>query len=179
MSSLFNRGQELVSKGNDGESAVYEYLCFIYPKTQIEDVRANPYYQHREIDFRVLEGETALTIEAKSDKHVHKGNALFELCRIHHTSPHTCAYLGWSVFTEAARVVVWNPPTRTIYDFDTAELRTGMQQYVSETRANANIHPVYTDDVRTTVNVYVPLRFVPHTRCQFVGGLWVMQDGQP
>lgn len=173
MTNRLLRNGELVAKGQNAESAALHWLKSAYPGAKIDDMRDNPIFQQKEIDFRVYLPSRVELFEVKYDKHIARtGNAVFELCRIHHTSLIACAYVGWGVFTESNRVLVWNFPTLTFYDFKTADLRAGMQRYVNETRQNANIRPVYSDNLRTTVNVYVPLRYVPHERHKWTGRFW-------
>lgn len=178
-SSLFRNG-ELVAKGDEGERACVHWIETIYGSDIIEihDVTEDPAYQPKEIDFCLsLWSGKSETFEAKSDKKIAAmKNFPFELGRIHHTSHDFPFYLGWSVFSEADKVTFWCPPARSLYVLQTAEFREDMQRYVAEYKQHANVQPVYSDDLRTTVCVFVPMNYVRHKRYFLSGGLWTLDD---
>lgn len=165
---------DLYEAGRRAEDWVLEYLNQVPGVGEIQDVRDDPMWQRKDVDFivRFAFGEE-VKVEAKGDRHIHKGNVLFEPFRIHHTaSPEHCGCLGWSVFSEAERVLVWCEPVSRLYFFEMDALRRGMQRYTHEARPNINSRWISTDTERTTFNIYIPLRYVPHRVYEFVGGLW-------
>lgn len=162
---LFN-APGLMPKGESAEAVFVELLRFFGVATdRIQDVRKEPYWQSRKVDYRVaqLDGKT-LNCEVKYDRHIHKGNVLFELARINHTGK-PVAYLGWSVISEAERLYVWCEPVRRMYAYRKDELQSATQRYLHDCHKNgrhANVQPVNTDGFRTTINVYVPMKYLGH-----------------
>lgn len=154
----------MMREGRKGEDAALHFLS-MFQSDQITDVRDDPYWRERDVDFLLHKSSGAVVkLETKSDRHIAQtGNVLFELMRIHHTAGHEhCAYLGWSVFTEAHHLLVWCPPANRMYVFGVADLRRAMQAYTRKTRQFARLKVVTTDTARTTINVLIPLRLVPH-----------------
>lgn len=164
--------------GEQGEQVVREFFASLMPGVQLEDVRSVPEWQHQDVDYRARTTHGAtLNIEVKSDRHIAQTqNVLFELMRIHHAAdPKRCAYLGWSVFSAADRLVVFCPPSYQIFLFQTEKLRRGMQAYTREKRADMNLKIVTSDESRTTINVLVPLRYVPHQVFRLSFGRWLSE----
>lgn len=162
-SSLFEDGKLLIV-GQDAEDIVRDFFNSTPQITETEDLRAIPEWQQKEVDYRIHSSVSTLLVEVKSDQHIGKSrNALFELLRLHHTAqPEHCAYLGWSVFSEADRIFVWCPTTRELYIFQTPDLRRAMQGYTYEQRKNMRIEIVVTDTKRTTINILIPLDYVSY-----------------
>lgn len=168
-----------VSLRDAGEAAEEIVMDFFRAWQQIrqpvDDLRHDHDWQDKEVDFRLhLHSGNTLLVEVKSDKHIGKSrNALFELCRIHHASEATCAYLGWSVFSESDRVVVWCPDTSELYIFWTADLRRAMQGYTHEKRKNSRIEYIASDNTRSTINILIPLEYVAYVVYQKRDGKWI------
>lgn len=171
--SLFQNGG-LKRLGDEGERVIEAFLRRYPGVTDVKNVTEDREWQQKDVDFLAFLGARSLKIEAKSDRHIARNkNVLFELARIHHTSPETCAYLGWSVFSAADFLLVYNPPTRCIYQFRMPDLRSGMQQFTLATRRTLTLRLVESDSTRSTLNVYIPLSYVPHRRFQpKAGGAW-------
>lgn len=156
---------ELKPKGDYAEVVVCEFLRRCPGVAQVEDVRDDPAWQQQDVDYRVtLTSGTARGVEVKSDQHIARsGNVLFELARLHHTArPERCAHLGWSVFSAADWLLVYCPPARALYWFSFAALRGGMQAYMKDSRDKARLALIATDSQRTTLNILIPLAYVPH-----------------
>jgi hypothetical protein len=175
VSSLFE-DRRLLHVGQEGEQIAASFFAWTGWGTP-EDVRADPFWQRQEVDYRLhLKAGDVTTVEVKSDQHIGRsGNVLFELLRIHHTSEATPAYLGWSVFSAARWLLVWCPPTGRLYLIAMRELRRGFQAYTLATRPNARLSVVSTDTARTTINVLVPLGYVNHQVYCRIGEGWVKE----
>ncbi len=171
MTSLFGDGR-LMGIGKEGEAVAFAFMSNL-SHAGIEDVRADPVWQARDVDYRFtrMDGST-INVEVKSDRHIATtGNVLFELLRIHH-SAERCAYLGWSVFSWADRLLVWCPPAERLYLFEVLALREAMQTYTQEARQSMKLRVIATDTQRTTISVLVPLALVPHRAYAHSYGAW-------
>lgn len=164
---------DMMREGSDGEARAYDFLSRL-SHAHIEDVRSDSFWQQRDVDYLFTRmDDSVLTVEVKSDRHIaQSGNVLFELARLHHTSRDVCAYLGWSVFTEADRLLVWCPPAERLYVFVVSELRSAMQRYTQKTRQLMKLNIVSTDTLRTTINILIPLTEVPHRVFACVNNRW-------
>lgn len=164
MTSLF-ADTRLRNVGNDAEAIAEQFMAAVPNVKRVIDVSNVIDWQRREVDRRCeLANGAWVNVEIKSDRHIHTSrNFSFELARLHHTAtPEHCAYLGWSVFSEADRLLVWCPPAQRLYSFLTDDVRRGMQRYTQEVRGNMRTAIVTTDDKRTTINILVPLSYIPH-----------------
>ena len=125
------------------------------------DCRCDPEYQEKEIDYKVVVGDTFVTTEVKSDYHLGvSGNVLFEVLRINHTAPPEHAMkLGWSARTEADRIVFYAPQPNKIYKIKTADYIKAMQDYTYDARGDTNFYYVETDNIKSTVNILIPVKY--------------------
>lgn len=167
---------ELMQIGNEGESVVQDFFAYVLRGVQLDDVRRDPAWQEKDVDFRAHFSTGVLNIEVKSDRWIDRSeNVLFELCRIHHTAqPKYCAYLGWSVFSAADRVLVWCAPSSRLFVFEADQMRAGMQRYTQKARKDMNLAIVDTDEQRTTINILVPLDFIRHKSYRRTNGIWTL-----
>lgn len=175
--SLFGNG-ELLQIGKAAERMAESW--FASQCLHWIDVSNHANYQRREIDFLATDYRTGheRTYEVKSDQHIHRsGNFLFEPVRIHHTAARNCAYLGWSVFTEADYILVWSPPAQCLYVVEASAARQGFQRYTAARRASTRITWITSDAARSTLNVLIPLRYIPHEIHIYHAGRW--QKGTP
>jgi hypothetical protein len=99
--------------------------------------------------------------EIKTDNHLGKsGNVLFEVLRINHTcDPEYSLTLGWSGRTPANYIIYYAPSINKIYTFKTSNLRKAMQRYTRESRKQTNINIVETDNIKTTINILLPISY--------------------
>lgn len=166
MSKLFGDGR-LRIVGEQGEEVAKRFLDQWYQG--VKDVRSDPYWQQRDVDFIV---DQHLKIEVKTDNHIgNSGNFNFEVLRIQHFSE-PCAYLGWSVFSEATHFIVYCPPTEQIFTCKAEDAREGMQRYTVDTAGKIRLTSIASDSERTTINVLVPMRYIPHSVYINPDGYW-------
>lgn len=172
--SLFGGGDHRLATEQKAEEIILEFLRNLPGVSEVRDVRSDKEWQKKEVDFIVIMyNGMEYKVEAKSDKHIARSqNMLFELARIHHTSATTPAYLGWSVFTESDRIIVYCPPDK-IYKFSTVAMKSAMQTYVATVRQDLNLAPVASDDSRTTINILVPLEYVEHEIYDLQNDEWI------
>lgn len=156
---------DMMDEGRVAERIVAGWLASEYDGRVISVVD-DPEWQEREVDFLVTSPtrRTALTVEAKSDRHIaNSGNVLFELARVHHTAS-TVAYNGWSVFSQAELLVVYCPPASSLYVMRMQHLREGLQAYCRAVRGAMRVIVTPTDTDRTTINVLIPMDYVPNIK---------------
>lgn len=147
----------LYQTGLKTEMLVRRFLESLDFVQAIEDVRDNPDYQRREIDYVVSTPRGTLAFEVKHDRHLGRsGNVLFELCRIHHTAQKP-AYLGWSVFSEADYFAIWGMQVERLYVFQARRFKASVQRYVATNRPRIQYTTIVSDPLRTTVCLLVPL----------------------
>jgi len=165
--SLFQR-PDLMPIGEAAEAVAKSFFNTLPLEKPPIDVRHDPKWQAKKVDYLLpLKGGGMEYAEVKSDRHIaFKGNALFETLRIHHTAQ-TCAYLGWSVVSLSQKIYVWCPPAQRLFVYRTRDLQRGMQEYTQRTRGAMRLAIVETDATRTTINILVPLQYVPHRIYRF------------
>ena len=169
---MFN-ADGLVQKGNIAEMVVYSFLLSQDHITNVVDVTKNREYQDVEIDFTFDVGSLLYGVEVKYDKHIgNTKNVIFELTRIHLTSQNHCAYLGWSVFSEADYIAVWCEPTQELYMIQTVKLRKAFQRYATAAKKSMQLRTIISDDTRLTINVLIPLSYVRYRKFIIEGGHW-------
>lgn len=177
------RRTDLVPKGDEAEAVAESFLASVALVTAVTNVTRDADWQKRKVDYLLTFADGSMgKVEVKSDRHIaSKRNALFELMRIHHTAaPEHCAYPGWSVVSEADRFLIWCPPAAQLFFMNAADLRIGMQQYTREARRSMMVNIQESDATRTTINILVPLSYVPHRVYGRVNGEWtcVSQSSQ-
>ena len=173
--SLFE-DRTLFEKGLAAEDVALDFLNSRPAITQIDDVRNVQEWQQKEVDFRItIAQREKMLIEVKSDKWLGKsGNVLFEYGRIHHTAkPEHCARLGWSVFSKADAFLIWSTHAEALHIFDSGDFRRAMQNYVGDFRGQIRTCVVPTDSRRTTINILVPIIYMPYKVYVKNGKGWV------
>jgi hypothetical protein len=165
---------ELMKIGSEAEEVVISMFAQVMPQVQLEDVRDLAEWQRVDVDFRAhFPDGKIINLEVKSDQHItSKGNFVFELARITHEAE-DCALLGWSVFSEAQRVLIWCPPSKILYVFHMTDYRKAMQRYTQEKRQEMRLSIITTDRARTTINILVPIKDVPYTMYTCPTGEWI------
>ncbi|MHC4621957.1 MAG: hypothetical protein ACYTEQ_29815 [Planctomycetota bacterium] len=150
--------------GNRGESAALRLLGQVFGHYAIKDVRNDPQWQRKDVDFIVTMENGQKRTEVKSDRHLGGANFCFELGRIrHNTSWETAFYKGWSIRTAAHVLLMWHDDARTMYVVCYRAFVEGLQRYL-EASNGVRMGAVPTDNARTTFNIYVPQQYVAHTR---------------
>jgi hypothetical protein len=170
---LFGDG-ELLEEGREGEEIVRQFLEKHPSVATVDDLRSDPHWQSKDVDYcaNLHENGGKWYIEAKSDQHIARTqNVLFELARIQH-SDDPCARLGWSVFSEASYLMIWCKPKQFLYWIDVSSFRRGMQRYVTDARGTTKVVHVNSDNTRTTINVLIPIRYMPYRQFEYVGNGW-------
>lgn len=177
MSSLFNNGA-LLPVGKQGEEAAYRFLNSMSNVTHVEDVRDIEAWQKQDVDYRItLQDKSVKRVEVKTDTRIEQtGNVLFELTRIHHTAT-TCAYVGWSVFSQADFMLIYAPDTRAFRLFRFMDFRRVMQAYTRQKRDKTRVVWITSDDTRSTLNLLIPLVAVPHQHYVARGDGWQLKGG--
>lgn len=169
---------DYMREGKEGESYVYDFLKSRSNVKNIDDLRDDPEWQQRDVDFRVRRHDASeLLVDAKSD--VHMGispNVLFELLRINHTSDDFPVRYGWSVASGAALFCIWSPPLMRLYRVWADDLRSAMRRYTDHARKNTRIDIVPTDRIKTTVNILIPRAYVSYIAFDYNGGRWPLAE---
>lgn len=165
---------DMMREGREGEAEVYEMLRRMPAVLRVDDVRDDVAWRARDVDFLVHRMVVPMQqIEVKSDRYIAKtGNFCFELARIHHTGEFFRA--GWSVFSEATHVYVWSAEPRCIYAMRMSVIRSAFRQFVRGNR-QAQLALVQTDNQRTTLNVLLPLSYIPHDVYVRAFDKWVLK----
>jgi len=153
---------DYMNTGKLGEKVVIKFLQDNPQILEVNDWSEIKATQSADIDCEIItrSGQVVLA-EIKSDKHLGKtGNVLFEILRINHTCrPDFSANLGWSGKTPAKFIFYYAPSVRKIYKFETRSLRKAMQAYTKETRKKMRLDIVETDDIKTTINILIPISY--------------------
>jgi hypothetical protein len=128
------------------------------------DCRNDPVRQDQEIDFEVfLKNGKKIFVEVKSDAHLgESGNILFEFARINHTVLDTLFSMrrGWSTRSRATHFFYYAPYNHSLYVIKAHRLREAMQKYTHEQRAKTNLIFVATDQIKSTINILIPEKYV-------------------
>lgn len=150
--------------GTEGANAVFEFLHQRFSVIYVQE--AGKPLQDENIDFVVSPPKTdKIYIEAKADQYVHRpsGNFAFEMLRIKHDLPlNRFFYPSWGINSRANYLIVYSTVNRVLYIVDMPKLRTAANLYLRTERNSANVGAVFTDDLRTSINVYVPKKLVEH-----------------
>jgi len=151
-----------------GKVAEYVAWCWLnWLKTQgrfidVLDVRNDLAYREIDVDFVCyLPDGDELKVEVKSDGHLGKtDNILFEVLRINHTAPvDKAVVLGWSTRSQADWFVYFAPGELELYQCKTRDLREAFQKYTQQARENTQRGWVNTDNIKSTLNVYIPWEY--------------------
>ena len=152
-----------MAAGKEGESVVMAWLSRRVNVRHVEDLRDDPEMQAAEIDCRVhtTDGDSS-TVEIKSCDHLGvSGNVLFEMLRINHgCGPEHALVMGWAMRSEADWLFYYAPSVSKIYRIGFDDFRRAAQNYTREARWKSFIHFVSTDDVKSTVNLLIPEKYV-------------------
>lgn len=154
--------------GTKGEAAVQNWLVQLYGEPFV--MKADKELQDVNIDFVVLPNdEPKLYVEAKTDRNVEKtGNFAFELARIKHDLPlNRFFYPSWFIASQANALVVYGPMARLLYVMSMADVRNVANEHVRSQRERSQWRAVFTDFQRTSINLLIPIRDVPHDRWQY------------
>ena len=155
---------DYMTAGNNAEEIVIRYLKGEPTVERVVDCRDDPERQNQEIDFEVfLKNGKKIFVEVKSDAYLGKsGNILFEFARINHTVSDLsfCAVRGWSIRSRATHFIYYAPAVESLYIIKTPNLRTAMQEYTKQARKNTHFDYVSTDEIKSTLNILIPISFV-------------------
>lgn len=155
---------DYMADGNIAEDIVMQYLQKEPNVSSVIDCRNNKERQEQEIDYEVLlTNGKKIFVEVKSDSYLGKSrNILFEFARINHTVLDLafCIVRGWSVRSTATHFFYYAPSVNSIYIIKPNRLREAMQKYTKEHRKNAKISYVATDDIKSTLNILIPIEYV-------------------
>lgn len=163
---LFHNGQgELLNKGTEAEETYLLYLqtCPGVIHESIEDVRQVPYWQAREVDFRVpyTNGQWVQREVKYDDRAADTGNLYTEYARVYRGQAGHQLKWGWNVFTEADEVVVWVPQARKFYFYEPVEMLVAWQRCAQKGRQPT---PYKSDNNCVTWSLYVPINFIHGVR---------------
>lgn len=148
--------------GLDGQNKVINFLRNNPEIIAVRDWSEVKETQEADIDCAIKTRDgNILLAEIKTDNHLGKsGNVLFEVLRINHTcDPEYSLTLGWSGRTPANYIIYYAPSINKIYTFKTSNLRKAMQRYTRESRKQTNINIVETDNIKTTINILLPISY--------------------
>jgi hypothetical protein len=155
---------DYMAAGKNAEEIIMRYLEGEPTVDHIIDCRDDPECQNQEIDFDVfLKNGKKIFVEAKSDTHLGvSGNILFEFARINHTVSNLdfCVRNGWSIRSRATHFIYYAEAVESLYIVKAPNLRTAMQEYTKQARKNTHFDYVSTDDIKSTVNILIPISFV-------------------
>jgi hypothetical protein len=171
-------GTEYLEKGQRAEQYAHSLLVHSFPDCQIIDVRENQKYQHEDIDYLVIGNNgTEKRIEVKYDRYLDRGNFCFEVMRIrHNTKNKDPLYIGWSIRTNTHVLLMWHDYSQRMYVVYHWALVEGLQRYTKEQhiqKQRINAQTVFTDNFRTTLNIYIPQRLVRYYIFEYRQGEWV------
>ena len=149
--------------GKEAEEIVLAWLLERPWVVGVEDLRSYRVMREADVDcgIRLADGRITLA-EIKSDRHLGTtDNFVFESLRINHTAPPDRSItLGWSARTPAKNILYYAPTFKKLHAIETDEFRRAMQGYTAEARKKTNINYVETDNIKSTVNILIPSRFV-------------------
>lgn len=166
---------DMMTLGKDGESVVYDFLHARTTLQRVEDVREDPQWQQRDVDFIAHHATGQTLVEAKTDTWMGRtGYVLFEFARIYHTSPAHPIKLGWSVTSEADVFCIWAPSMAWLYAITAVHLRDAMRQYTRQARKKTRISFIETDAIKSTLNFLIPLSYVQYRAYGRKNGLWYL-----
>lgn len=170
---LFGNG-ELLPIGKQGEQIAYHFLTRLPNVHHVQNVSDELDYRIKEIDFRVVFPGATVDVEVKSDQHIGRsGNVLLEVLRFQ-WDEFPFGRIGWALFSEAARLLVWCPSTSELYVFEMTTLRKALWQYVVSNLNTINLKIIPSDSRRTTLNVCMPLAYVSHAVYRCNAGNWYL-----
>lgn len=148
--------------GKAGEKIVIDYLRQSPSIIGVKDWSEVKEVQEADIDcaIKTIDGNILLA-EIKTDNYLGAtGNILFEILRINHTcDPQYSLTLGWSGRTPANYIIYYGPNINQMYVFKTSDLRRAMQKYTAENRKQSKISIVETDNIKTTLNILIPIKY--------------------
>jgi len=147
--------------GRNAEAIILEWLNNHPGIIGVEDLRQLRQMREADVDVSItlFDGRVALA-EIKSDWHLGiSGNVLFEVLRINHTceTSRSCT-LGWSARSPAKWVLFYAPQIDSIYRISFHDYRKGMQVYSTDNEPKT--HVVRTDNIKTTLNLLIPERYI-------------------
>lgn len=174
---------DMKEAGKRAEVVVKNFLC---TRTGIKDVRDYTdidEWRLKDVDFEaVFDNGRIEWIEVKNDSYIAtKGNFLYELNRLNHTSANNRVKLGWSAYSHATYFFVYAEDTGELYVFLSKEIQDGFHRYILEKRTvrdpkKGGIHLewICTDSERTTVVVLVPLHYFQYRVFRQINNQWRM-----
>ena len=149
--------------GKKGETVVIEWLRKNPHILGVNDLRELRVMQEADVDCSIStkDGRVVLA-EIKTDSHLGiTENVLFEILRINHTAPpDKCLTLGWAARSPAKMLFYYAVNINKIYYCEFEKLRIAFQKYTKQKRKGSNINVVPTDNIKTTINILIPMEFV-------------------
>lgn len=154
---------DYMSDGQRGEQIVIEWLSNRDEIESIIDVRQDQSMQRDDVDLQITTNQKIVLIEIKTDKHLGlSNNILFEKARINHvtTDSANCVTLGWSVRSSADWIIYYGPSVNKLYLIRLHDLQRAFQKYSKDARDKINVKIIPTDEIKSTVNVLIPMSYV-------------------
>lgn len=146
--------------GKQGETIVIDWLRRNPHVLGVSDLRELRIMQEADVDCSIATKDGRIVFaEIKTDKHLGvTDNVLFEVLRINHTAPpDKCVTLGWSARSPAKMLFYYAVSVGKIYYCEFDKLRSVFQKYSQQKRKAMRIDIVPTDNIKTTVNVLIPM----------------------
>jgi hypothetical protein len=132
----------------------------------VDDLRSFRALREADVDVsvRLTDGRATLA-EIKSDRWLGvKGNMLFEVLRINHTcDPVHAVTLGWSARSPAQWLLYYAPSKGLLYRVKMDDFRLACQTYTNEMRKNTLLNYVPTDNLKSTITILIPEKYVAAT----------------
>jgi len=153
---------DYMERGLEGQQIVINFLKTNPKILGVNDWSNLELVQDADIDMAIkTKSGHVILAEIKSDIHLGKtGNVLFEVLRINHTcNPEFSVGLGWSARTPAKFIFFYAPAVNKIYRFTSISMRKALQRYTQYARKGTKIDFVETDNIKSTINILIPIRF--------------------
>jgi hypothetical protein len=165
-----------LAEAQQAEEYAHEFLSEQRGVVRVIDVRKDAAWQRRDIDFRAVMKNGVLNVEAKADRHISRtSNILFELCHINYEQPpERRTRPGWSVYSAAHLFLVYCPETGVLHSIKASDLRAALPHYARSARGQIKVTLSTSEQAKwATVNVLIPMQYVPHRRYIRAAGAWV------
>lgn len=159
---LFSNGEtDLPDKGIRAEDMFLRWLgtCPDVISAAIEDVRLNPMWMSREVDFIVHYADgSVVRFEVKFDERAaDTGNLYTEYARVYRGEPTHRMKPGWNLFTWADRIAVWVPTAHAFYFYGPIQMLLAWRKTVLSGKWPSSYR---SDNNCVTWSLYVPMDFI-------------------
>ena len=146
---------EHIELGELAEERWLAYLKIVKYYDCIDDVRLDPEWLPKGVDFIAWKGDSCIRYEVKGDSHVHRTHQIVyeDMEKVEHGKP------GWARTSKADILCIYCPPRKLFYIIEMRHFRLMVGQNWHDLDTFEAKHANY-----TTIGKIVPLQILDHKR---------------